>query len=337
MQLLRFVAALLVVVAHATQTYSLRLAGGSGSDYWHFGTIGVDIFFVISGFVMASTSMRLRTGLAGARTFLLRRVVRVVPIYWLVTALKILIVLAVPAASLKSIPTIEHVLCSFLFIPHKTLAGEFWPVLPVGWTLNFEMFFYLVFAGVMLFTRYRFLGVAATFGLILTSELFAPSWDVLEFFRDSLLLEFLFGMAIAHVARSERWAKLVRQQSFLCATGLTLLMVLALSVEGHLPRGLTWGIAAACAVAMMLIFEEFVRRSRALAPAVTAGDSSYSLYLVHTFTVPGSIVLMGKLGVAWEPLAVSVAAIASVLAAELTFRAIERPVLRALSRRILGN
>lgn len=100
-QILRFLAAAIVVVAHATQAYLIKVQGADGSGYWHLGTFGVDVFFVISGFVMVAASDRLGRNLAAAWLFLKRRFVRVVPLYWFYTTAKIAIVFLFPFASEK--------------------------------------------------------------------------------------------------------------------------------------------------------------------------------------------------------------------------------------------
>lgn len=282
---------------------------------------------------MFMTTRRSGAGLKSAWNFLFRRIVRVVPIYWIFTALKIMIVVAVPAASLKAMPTVSHIAASFFFVPHESL-GQFWPVLPVGWTLNFEMFFYVVFAVVIAIGIDRILGVALVFGLIVLAGQAGGAPAFLDFYIDTLLIEFIFGMVLARFVAMPWWTRLKGLQQLLAGTALCAVALAFVLLEGQLPRGFTWGVAAACVVCLALLLEESVRASRMLRPAVRAGDSSYSLYLTHTFTVPAAIVLAGKALGANELVAVLLAAIASVVVAEITYRALERPLLHAISRRL---
>ena len=201
-QALRFVAAALVVIAHTTQAILIRLHGGDDTGYWELGTFGVDIFFVISGFIMASTTKDAPVGVESASQFFVRRMIRVIPLYWIYTTLKLLIVGLVPASSTKVFPSLEHIVASYLFIPHADASGRMWPALPVGWTLIYEMFFYIVFAVAISSTRFRatmtagvFLGVGVLAAVVQGSA-------VLNFLGDSLLLEFVFGVAIAQRAQS---------------------------------------------------------------------------------------------------------------------------------------
>jgi len=150
LQILRFVAAMLVAVMHITQAISIHVTGRGDAHYWGAGSAGVDIFFVISGFVMAITTQgepaRGPARLAAAWVFIQRRILRIVPLYWFYTLLKAALLLAIPALAVKSTIEPVHFAASLLFIPMKSPWGLVQPVLPVGWTLNFEMLFYMVFA-----------------------------------------------------------------------------------------------------------------------------------------------------------------------------------------------
>lgn len=134
-----------------------QIPGMSARVPWVFGTSGVDLFFVISGFIVVVTT-------AGVDTkpfdFWRRRIVRVVPLYWLLTLLMVTVALIAPGLfkTLKVAP--ETVLQSLLFIPHfsQSFSGVVWPLLVPGWTLNFEMFFYALFGlALILPPRYRLL------------------------------------------------------------------------------------------------------------------------------------------------------------------------------------
>lgn len=133
-QILRGVAALLVVARHAAKQLS-----ADPENAFILGQFGVDIFFVISGFVIF---------LAGRNSspahFLKRRFIRVVPMYWLVLAL--VVGMRMAHGHLVSQYFIPNTLLSFLFVPSEIADGAIFPPIVVGWTLNFEMFFYAVFA-----------------------------------------------------------------------------------------------------------------------------------------------------------------------------------------------
>jgi exopolysaccharide production protein ExoZ len=142
-QYARALAALAVVLAH-TGAY------GSGNAF-HIGSAGVDIFFVISGFVMwTTTASRAQT----PADFIANRIVRIVPMYWLVTLALVIAAVCVPALFPRLKIDAGHVVASLLFMPSRSpFNGELWPVLVQGWTLNYEMFFYGVFALVLFIPR----------------------------------------------------------------------------------------------------------------------------------------------------------------------------------------
>jgi exopolysaccharide production protein ExoZ len=189
-QALRAIAALLVFWGHAINAVHLK----GEADFPHlYGPFGVDIFFVISGFVMVYSSERLFGQPGAPITFFARRLARIVPLYWAATT--ILVWFVVPYASTKA------VLGSLFFGPHIPSEA---PLLLVGWTLIFEMFFYVVFA-IALFAKRRFAVVAGvTVFLILFSLLFGPddagpstqpppSSGIAYYLADPIIIEFVFG------------------------------------------------------------------------------------------------------------------------------------------------
>src|SRR5690348_7613306 len=109
-QALRAIAALLVVVYHAFEMWDLRVTPGAGGPAWSNGAAGVDIFFVISGFVMVVSSQRLLKRAHAGLIFLRHRVVRIVPLYWLLTTLKLALVFFFADLALRSTLDLDYVL-----------------------------------------------------------------------------------------------------------------------------------------------------------------------------------------------------------------------------------
>ncbi|WP_297507751.1 acyltransferase [uncultured Caulobacter sp.] len=142
-QCLRLVAAFIVILMHSTFYLKERLV----PEYpiWLNGARGVDIFFTISGFVMFVSSKRL-SGISGIKTFCEKRAIRILPLYWFVTTLKLAIMIVVPGVALHSSIEAVYVLKSYLLIPSENVEGNVEPLLGVGWTLILEFFFYGVFA-----------------------------------------------------------------------------------------------------------------------------------------------------------------------------------------------
>ena len=133
-QILRAAAALSVTLFHAGQWSHLDCAVGAA---------GVDVFFVISGFVLW-TACEARPQSPAA--FLLARVGRILPLYWIVTLAVAAVAIAAPMAVPIVLPDLRHMVLSLLLLPHTDPAGGPFPLLPTGWTLTYEAFFYLVMA-----------------------------------------------------------------------------------------------------------------------------------------------------------------------------------------------
>ena len=138
LQILRFVAAMAVVLFHMGSDYQIRF--GLDANPFAYGAFGVDIFFVLSGFIIAMTTDPSR----GAWYFYRKRLIRIVPIYWLLTFGVVAIGIAAPTLLNSTEVSFEAVIKSLLFIAYERPSGELQPLLFLGWTLNYEMFFYLI-------------------------------------------------------------------------------------------------------------------------------------------------------------------------------------------------
>lgn len=332
-QLLRFVAAMLVAVMHITQAISMHITGRGSDHYWEAGSSGVDIFFVISGFVMATaTPSQPRAGqtrLAAAWIFMKRRLLRIAPLYWFYTLLKAALLLTLPALAVQSTLDGGHLLASLLFIPAPAPWGLMQPTLQVGWTLNYEMLFYAVFAAAIALGAPRVLFCVLVFlALFLASDLL-PTSDVLRFYSRSLVFEFVAGMVIA------RWV--AAQRSIPAALSVVLIgaaafMMLLVEWPPTTDRIVTWGIAASIIVLCTVALEPWLARSELAARLSFLGDASYSIYLSHAFVVPAAVLSMRKLGVT-DPVAIMVFAGAAVTVAGcLSYILLERPVTSAFKR-----
>lgn len=332
-QALRAVAALLVVVGHAlheTETIS-ALVGRAAPDlsfiYWGF---GVDIFFVISGFIMAYTSADLFGQRGAWRVFLTRRLTRIVPLYWLLTT--VLLVGGAIAPRLLNVPIDDwqHVLASYAFIPSLRGPGEIRPVMALGWTLNMEMFFYVLFAGALtlpfrsgMTALALVIGALALFGLIVR-----PEQVQLAFWTQSIILEFLMGCLLgAAYLKSARLTPVAAVM--VAAVGILGMVKFAgPEVESSVPDALRWGIPALLIVAAAALAKSVT--SRVMLWLAALGNASYSLYLVHPFVLrPMRNIWTHFVGVALPLTAyVAAAALLATVVAILTYRFVERPLLR---------
>lgn len=185
-QCLRAIAAYMVVVYHA------RLLTPIGDQVsFEFGNAGVDIFFFISGFIINHVGARTDVG-APAR-FLLKRAIRIVPLYWLLTVLVGVAGQVAPSlAGAGGRPDVTRIAQSLFFVPYYDDTGEMHPVLFMGWTLNFEVFFYLLFAAALLIRHEmtRLIVLSATLvALVAAGVLLDPRGAAATTYTHPLLLD----------------------------------------------------------------------------------------------------------------------------------------------------
>ena len=334
-QLLRFLAAMLVVVMHITQAISIHITGTGPGQYWGNGSAGVDIFFVISGFVMAITTadaQRAPAARAGAAwTFMKRRLLRIAPLYWFYTLLKVALLLAVPALAVTSSIDAGHLAASLFFIPAMSPWNFVEPVLPVGWTLNFEMLFYVVFALAIALGAPRIRLCLVVFVAILLAGRYWPGTAPapLQFYANTIVFEFILGVCIA--------TAYVRFKAGPVALGAAALLAGLLCIFGvdwgvSVDRLVTWGLGAALAVTGAVWLEPWTGRQAAAARLAFLGDASYSIYLSHTFVVPASVMVLKKLGVVSTLAIVPAVALVVVLAGCASYVWLERPMTQFLKR-----
>jgi len=334
-QVLRAVAALGVLTLHAA-TEKITFLGGEPGPFRNFllGAAGVDLFFVISGFVMVYSSESLFGRGDGPRKFLLRRIARIAPLYWAVTAAIIAYIYAVHGAKLWEIYTPASLVASFLFWPYPRIDGFAFPVHLLGWTLNFEMFFYAVFAAAIVLPR----RAAVATVVIAFAALVALGRHVVlplpfQFWANSIILEFCYGMLIALAYREG--VRLPPLAAWALGAAAVAGFVAALTPNSEW-RLLFWGLPSAALVASCALSESTWRPGPAGRFVGLLGDASYSLYLVHPLAFPLVRWTVGRWidfsGVPWVYAAI--AFIAAIAASVACYWAFERPITRALQRRL---
>lgn len=301
---LRAIAALMVVIFHIYATGRLTTVRVAELE-WLRG--GVDLFFVISGFVMVrSTAGRDLT----PRQFLTERIQRIVPLYWVATLAAM--------ASIKGEWLLK--LGSLLFIPVASPYRQYMqPVVAPGWTLNYEMFFYVLFALTLLAAeRHRlWLMLAALGGVILIGLNFQAD-ALAQFYGRPLVLEFVLGMMIARFK--------IECPVIMIPVGFALMYLLLPMLSDRL---YSLGLPAAMVVAGALRAE--ARLPELKFPALL-GDASYSIYLFH---MPPIVMLASVWPlVGMGPVAFGLASFVMALAVGCSLHYIlERPIIRYFASR----
>jgi exopolysaccharide production protein ExoZ len=314
-QYLRAFAAIAVVCFHAAER-----SGG----HFRIGAAGVDVFFVISGFIMWTMSERRPMS---PIWFLLDRLQRIAPSYWIVTAIMIggAVVGLFPSMKL----TAAHILGSLFFIPIRSPSNDqIWPVLVQGWTLNYEMFFYALFALALFLPRRLQLGalIGVFLAFVIAGNVTNPRSPALLTYTQPIILEFVAGAVLAKVSLSGRLprAGVGLMLVLLSLTGFTAIQLLGLDFNE-----LTCGPLAVMLVTGMTAVERAGRLPDI--PLLTyLGNSSYSIYLWHTLAI--SVTAKFAANAEMPPdVAIFIAVIAGVLLGTGAYEAVEKP-LRNLFR-----
>ena len=341
-QALRALAALSVARSHIDNDI-LSLTAATGFKYsnpWPLPLeAGVDLFFVISGFVMVHASQGLFGRPGSPRVFFLRRLARIAPIYWACTLAFIFAAFALPGLISGPKPDFVSVLQSLLFWPYQNSAGAMQPVLTLGWTLNYELFFYAVFASCLgLPRRAAVAAVSGALALVIFAGLvFRPAPGALAFWSSPIIAEFVFGMLIAS-ARNEGLRLGFSARALLIAAGIA---GLAFAHQQGAPdaawRWLAWGFPAALIISGAALAEARDGQGAAARFLSLLGDASYAMYLIHPFIIRPLRALWAKAGWTGEAGAFlfGLAALALVIAVSVAvYRWFERPLTRALQGRI---
>lgn len=316
-QYLRGFAALGVLLFHAAD----RAGGAFG-----VGAAGVDVFFVISGFIMWVVTCRRNPTPAD---FLLRRIQRIVPLYWGLTLAVAAAAIAIPGAFPAMRPTLGHLTQSLLFVPHRDAAGLIAPLIVPGWTLNYEMFFYLLFAAALLApARLRpWLLTAALVGLALLRPLGDATNPLWATYTNPLLLEFGAGVWLGK-AWSE--GRLPGSGVGWSLIGLGLLGFAAGALSGvdvDRARVVLWGLPALALVTGAVSLE----RAGPLPhwwPLRALGDASYSVYLVHGLAISAAVRALQKLGMENPVVTFAVSVATGVAAGLLAYQIAEKPLMK---------
>ena len=339
LQVLRGLAASLVVILHilhSIDAYFNTSIMVNNHTLAAFLESGVDIFFVISGFIMYSV-IRNKFASGYALTFLMNRAFRIIPLYWLLTILYSLLLVLIPSAFNTSVYDTEKLLMSLFFIPHLNASGDPMPLVSVGWTLNFEVYFYICVAAAISFSKK--IGMLMILVLFSSGVILGNSFDLPQFMHtisSPLIFEFIFGVVVSmvyfHLQSSTNRtsiAKIVNRP----LTGFILLIFIAsywvyiypVISETSFERVWMWGLPSTLMVVAILLLNNLTRN---LKSAIFVGDISYSMYLIQVFTLPAIIKIATQMGLESPEFIVSVALtqyLGTITFAWLCFRLVEQP------------
>lgn len=265
LEILRFVAAFLVLLNHY-----------KGYDN---GFIGVDIFFIISGFVIMYATEK------NTHFFFIRRLIRIIPLYWALTALFFFGLILFPNQFGKSTANIIFFLKSIFFIPfeNNNIGPGYGhsPYIFLGWTLNFEIFFYFIFQISMLISH-KFRGLIAIFLLLLINIFFSFAHFnnfILLTYSHPILLEFCFGITLFNI-----W-KLIEVDRKINFLNIILPLLICILILFYLQSGLGdfRFRTSYTALSIVFFFTLILRNLPKMNFFLLLGSISYPIYLIHPY------------------------------------------------------
>ena len=337
-QVLRAIASIMVLIRHSQSQlsgyeikYGLEPSFLNSIDPRQLGAAGVDIFFVISGLVMALVTYTPRRGFAEILPFLRKRVVRIIPPYWLWTGILIALLLLLPSAFTSRSFSLRDAFFSLLLIPYTPTPGNTAPLMGLAWTLWYEMYFYLLVAAGLLVPEKIYPWALGGFIFLCTVVLPSPAGPVCELVTNPILWEFFSGFVIGVIFSQ---GAILSRTPCVIMIGLSVILFI-LSNVCALPfvRWLSWGVPSVLFVAGLLFFDRASKNLNFPAWLVALGDSSYSLYLSHllVLAVIGKLfVIIGIDKVVPSDIFIFLCVIGCIAVNEIVFRVTERPLLRLL-------
>lgn len=295
LQGLRGVAVLLVVFYHLT---GIQIRSGTAlplPELLTIGAVGVDIFFLISGFLMMSIARESEHNAASVRRFVAHRVIRIYPLYWLASIPITLLLFFTSAETLarlnlnpdaaRNMPDLPlYLLKAMLLLPQVNL-----PPLMVSWTLIHEVFFYAVFSVLMLLPQRRLnilLSLWAVTTLAFWHYLQPSQYQPVSYLLcNPLTLEFITGCFLAQVLTQRHipHAQRIQVLGWLCLIGSWLLWTSQHDYEFPIADQRVLFFLLPCTLIMIgALGAEQNPDAWLKHPALRqVGDASYSIYLTH--------------------------------------------------------
>lgn len=274
LQLLRAIAAFGVVFTHYN-FYNLDVGG-----------FGVDVFFILSGFIISYMVQK------NTDNFMLKRVLRVSPLYYLATLLIVITSLIKPDLFRNAFVSLETVFKSFFYIPYR--INNSGPILSLGWTLNNEMFFYLITFISILFVKNKkyIIPLCLSFLVIflIIINIFNFNNYIIDFFKNGLLPEFIYGILLYYFWEFSKNNIKKSLKYFYVLLGLvSLVFMIYTDVTGEYKffhRYIWRGIPALFFVNSFLVLEKNINiNNKIIKWGIKMGDASYGMYLFHPFII----------------------------------------------------
>ncbi|MDO5102308.1 MAG: acyltransferase [Lautropia sp.] len=329
-QAMRFIAAALVVVSHIRTEYGMA----------PFGSAGVDIFFVMSGFIIHYVTRH------GAPQFFTRRLIRIVPLYWLGTLGLAGIALVAPSILNQVTVDLPLLLGSLFFWPVWNDSIQYhMPLLMLGWSLNYEILFYLIyFVALKISHQHRLLICSIMLVALAMIHPFVEPTSPLSYWSDAYIIEFIYGMLLAQLVMNTRFLQYARLPMGAAILGFALFCVLLLPSTGLVTpamaadkglRVLVIGLPSTALVLLTLACEQSFQKLGAGAKHSInfLGELSYPIYIFHIY-VMGLLKRVGALEQSM-PVYILLVSISTLALSAAIFVFYEQPVRNYLTRHLI--
>jgi len=329
---MRGIASMLVVLLHISIKGG-QYGNGALSGF-SIGGAGVDLFFIISGYIMCVSTIGRHLNF---REFMLHRIRRIIPLYWISTTIGLIIYIFWPEI-VNTSGGETTIWASYTLFPNgkRYLNSN-------GWTLSYEFLFYILFGILIHRGTYKAIQLSSVILLVLVAAgvLFSYEGIAFSFLTSNLYIEFIYGMACFYLFHRKILRSNTAMGIILCILGTALLVA---EVVFNVPnqeagRGWLWGIPMLLVFTGFLSLEGFIKgsTSRLKRLALEAGNSSYSLYLFHPFTLSATAICLRWLQMDSNPyLFVAVLFTVTVLAGYLVYLYVERPLV-TVSKNLLAK
>lgn len=326
--MMRGIASLLVVLSH------IAIKGGQYGNGalqgFDAGGAGVDLFFIISGYIMCVSTYGQPINFI---RFIIRRIKRIMPLYWLFTTVALVIFLYKPSL-INSSGGETGIFVSYILFPNgkKFLNAN-------GWTLSYEFFYYFILGFFLHKGTQKAILASSSILIALTIIGLCINFTnpLLFFSTDSLLMEFVFGMGCFYLFHIRKIALHSRYGAALLITGILLFAWQIDLGETNYQKGpgIFWGVTMLLIFIGLLSFEDRIQRASSVIKTLflEIGNSSYSLYLVHPFTLSGTAIALQHIGMASNPWLFTVLLLSiSITIGHLVYLYVERPLIALLRR-----
>ena len=321
-QYMRAIAALLVVIHHAAwkgEQYS------SNPLYWfNVGGIGVDLFFIISGYIMCHTVDKKKIEFS---SFIKARFLRIIPLYWLLTTLALSIYIFFPD-KVNSSGGSTNIISSYTLFPTE---GKY--LINNGWTLSYEFLFYFIFSSCLFFNTLRKYLIPCFIILILVFSgwLIGDVHYLISFLTSEFLIEFMFGIFAFYFTKNI--GTNIYYGVVLISISITAIVFVDMN-NMEFNRSIQYGVPSFIFFLGMLLMEYRFKNSNSSIFSSTLkalGNSSYSLYLSHPFSLVASSIALSYLGLAdYGVIFVGLLVITSLISGHLCYLILEKPLVKLM-------